>query len=86
MSFQGERFEMAANGVKGAVPGRQSHRQTIKRHFNLITSFRDIEWIFAHTAVKVRMPRAPEWRPFEKLFTNNSQPASREIISPGSRL
>jgi hypothetical protein len=43
MSFQGERFEMAANGVKGAVPGRQSHRQTIKHYFNLITSFRGIE-------------------------------------------
>jgi hypothetical protein len=43
MSFQGERFEMAANGAKGAVPGRQYHRQTIKRYFNLITSFRGIE-------------------------------------------
>jgi len=43
MSFQGERFEMAANGVKGAGPRRQSHRQTIKCYFNLITRIRGIE-------------------------------------------
>ena len=43
LSFQGERFEMAANGIQRAVPGRQSHRQTIKRYFNLITSFRGIK-------------------------------------------
>jgi hypothetical protein len=43
MSFQGERFEMTANGIKGAVPRRQSHRQTIEYYFNLITSFRGIE-------------------------------------------
>ena len=43
MTFQGERFKMTTNGIKGTVPGRQFHRQTIKRYFNLITSFRGIE-------------------------------------------
>ncbi|MGA2786568.1 MAG: hypothetical protein ABSF60_03475 [Verrucomicrobiota bacterium] len=43
MAFQGECFEMAPNGVKGAVPGRQFHWQTIKYYINLITSFLAIE-------------------------------------------
>ena len=43
MVFQGERFEMAANGIQGAVPVRQFHGQTIKRYFQLITRFRSIE-------------------------------------------
>ena len=43
MTFQGERFEMAANGVKGAVPRRQFHRQTIEDYFNLIAAFKGIE-------------------------------------------
>ena len=86
MSFQGERFEMAANGAKGTALGGQSYRQTIKRYFNLITNFRGIKWVFTHTAVKVRMSRAPECRPVKKLFTSNSQSANHEIISPDSRL
>jgi hypothetical protein len=43
MSFQGQRFEMATNGVQGAVPGRQSHRQAIQRYFSLIAAFRGIK-------------------------------------------
>jgi len=46
MSFQGQRFEMATNGVQGAVPGRQFHRQAIQRYFSLIAAFRALnEWL-----------------------------------------
>ena len=54
MTFQGERFEMAANGVKGTVPRRQSHRQTIKYYFNLIAAFKGIERVFGHINMKSR--------------------------------
>jgi hypothetical protein len=43
LSFQGECFKTAAKGIQRAIPGRQSHRQTIKRYFNFITSFRGIK-------------------------------------------
>jgi hypothetical protein len=60
MTFQGKRFEMAANGIKGAVPGRQSHRQTIEYDFNLIAAFQGIERVFGHINMKSRKLCAPE--------------------------